>query len=102
MRKSSSGQDPNVASVETAGSSPAFRSKFTRWRSQDSKASARKADHRECNSPRHLQSFEKNFFAGTAQWEEGGPGKSVIGVRIAAPAPLLWFNGKSRYGKLLV
>ncbi len=27
-----------------------------RWRSQDSKASACKADHRECNSPRHLQS----------------------------------------------
>jgi hypothetical protein len=27
--------------------------------------------------------------AGVAQWEELGPRKSVIGVRIAAPAPLV-------------
>ena len=32
--------------------------------------------------------FWKKFRAGVAQWEEHGPRKSVIGVRIAAPAPL--------------
>ena len=32
---------------------------------------------------------EEGFFAGVAQWEERGPRKSVIGVRIAAPAPLV-------------
>src|SRR6266498_4879938 len=52
--------------------------------SQDSKASPCKGDHRECNSPHRLQIL----FAGVAQWEECGPRKSVIGVRIAAPAPL--------------
>src|SRR5262252_7743319 len=34
-----------------------FRSNVVRWCSQDSKASACKADSRECNSPHHLQSF---------------------------------------------
>src|SRR5580698_5203791 len=29
----------------------------------------------------------RSFCAGVAQWEELGPRKSVIGVRIAAPAP---------------
>jgi hypothetical protein len=41
----------------STGAIPVLRSKCMRWRSQDSKASACKADHRECNSPRHLQSF---------------------------------------------
>ena len=57
--------------------------------SQDSKASACKADKRECNSPHRLQIVVKKFCAGVAQWEECGPRKSVIGVRIAAPAPLV-------------
>ena len=33
--------------------------------------------------------FERKLCAGVAQWEERGPRKSVIGVRIAAPAPLV-------------
>src|SRR4029077_10985876 len=57
--------------------------------SQDSKASACKADKRECNCPHRLQIVVKKFCAGVAQWEELGPRKSVIGVRIAAPAPLV-------------
>src|SRR5208282_656687 len=57
--------------------------------SQDSKASACKAENRECNSPHRLQIGTKKFCAGVAQWEELGPRKSVIGVRIAAPAPLV-------------
>src|SRR2546428_12508473 len=43
-----------------------------------------------------LPTATKSLFAGVAQWEERGPRKSVIGVRIAAPAPLVYLNGKSR------
>ena len=72
-----------IASPETRVQFP-YSAPDIRWRSQDSKASACKADHRECNSLRHFQ-----VCAGVAQWEEPGPRKSVIGVRIAAPAPLV-------------
>ena len=90
VRKSSSGQDATLptsrARVRVPPSAPGFGSRRC---SQDSKASACKADHRECNSPHRLQIVARKFCAGVAQWEERGPRKSVIGVRIAAPAPLV-------------
>src|ERR1700676_4597236 len=64
--------------------------------SQDSKASACRADHRECNSPHRLTIVAKKFCAGVAQWGEVGPRKSLTGVQIAPPAPLVEVNGKSR------
>src|SRR5204862_6860001 len=78
------------------------------------KASACKADHRECNSPRHLQdvlrwcssvgrarasevrdrrSNRRASSAGIAQWEEQAHGKRPTAVRGCVPAPkvlLLW------------
>ncbi len=91
-RKSSSGQDATLptsrARVRVPPSAPSW-SVCSRRCSQDSKASACKADKRECNSPHRLQIVAEKFCAGVAQWEERGPRKSVIGVRIAAPAPLV-------------
>jgi hypothetical protein len=71
------GTAPRVASPEAGGveRSPQRvshkqlwqqRSNSLRRRSQDSKASARKADHRECNSLRRLQ----GLLAGVARYEE--------------------------------
>src|ERR1700722_7292003 len=74
----------------------------TRRCSQDSKASACKADKRECNSRNRLQIVVKKFCAGVAQWEERGPRKSVIGVRIAAPAPQVCCCGRKYKGTCLV
>src|SRR5215467_3048682 len=105
------GAVPRIASPKARVQFPYSAPELRRC-SQDSKASACKADHRECNSPRRLQNFEGSatlrccalakgsransahssltrVFAGVAQWEERGPRKSVIGVRIAAPAPFI-------------
>ena len=84
-RKSSSGQDTTLPTsrprVRVPPSAPMF---VVRWRSQDSKASACKADIGSAILP-----ATSRVCAGVAQWEELGPRKSVIGVRIAAPAPLV-------------
>ena len=48
-----------------------------RWRSQDSKASACRADHRECNSPRHLQSLKVFVRAAVADIQRRLPCKQV-------------------------
>ena len=56
-RKSSSGQDATLPTSRARVRVPPSAPKFMRRRSQDSKASPCKGDHRECNSPHRLQSF---------------------------------------------
>src|SRR5215469_11420745 len=111
MRKSSSGQDPTSPTSRARVRVPPSAPKFTRRCSQDSKASACKADNRECNSPHRLQSSERVLCwcssegrarasevrdrrsnrrassAGIAQPEEQAHGKRPTAVRGCVPAP---------------
>src|SRR5208282_3509731 len=62
--------------------------------SQDSKASACKAENRECNSPHRLQIGTKKFCAGVAQREEQAHGKRPTAVRGCVPAPQVCCCGR--------
>src|SRR5215470_14784219 len=71
---------PRIASPEARVQFPYSAPRLRRC-SQDSKASACKADH----AGVQFSPPPPKFRAGVAQWEERGPRKSVIGVRIGVP-----------------